>query len=186
MRWPKYWSFSFSIIPSKEIPGLISFRMDWLDLLCSPRDSQESSPTPQFKSINSSALGFLHSPTLTSISLLQGIFPTQELNWSLLHCRQILYHLSQGWTDNRDLFPVLLLQFILSLCANGILFSLFSVDEIVNFLGCLDCSNKIPWIEWLRKNEISFSHLWTCSLEVRGLVWLVEGPPPGHKLLLVI
>ena len=33
MRWPKYWSFSFSIIPSKEIPGLISFRMDWLELL---------------------------------------------------------------------------------------------------------------------------------------------------------
>ena len=33
MRWPKYWSFSFSIIPSKEIPGLISFRMDWVDLL---------------------------------------------------------------------------------------------------------------------------------------------------------
>ena len=33
MRWPKYWSFTFSIIPSKEIPGLISFRMDWLDLL---------------------------------------------------------------------------------------------------------------------------------------------------------
>ena len=33
MRWPKYWSFSFSIIPSKEIPGLTSFRMDWLDLL---------------------------------------------------------------------------------------------------------------------------------------------------------
>ena len=33
MKWPEYWSFSFSIIPSKEIPGLISFRMDWLDLL---------------------------------------------------------------------------------------------------------------------------------------------------------
>ena len=33
MRWPKYWSFSFNIIPSKEVPGLISFRMDWLDLL---------------------------------------------------------------------------------------------------------------------------------------------------------
>ena len=33
MRWPKYWSFNFSIVPSKEIPGLISFRMDWLDLL---------------------------------------------------------------------------------------------------------------------------------------------------------
>jgi len=37
MRWPKYWSFSFSIIPSKEIPGLIFFRMDWLDLLAVQR-----------------------------------------------------------------------------------------------------------------------------------------------------
>ena len=37
MRWPKYWSFSFSIIPSKEVTGLISFRMDWLDLLAVQR-----------------------------------------------------------------------------------------------------------------------------------------------------
>ena len=66
MRWPKYWSFSFSIIPSKEHPGLISFRMDWLDLLA-VQGTQESSPTPQFKSISSSVLSFLHSPTLTSI-----------------------------------------------------------------------------------------------------------------------
>ena len=64
MRWQKYWSFSFSISPSNEHPGLISFRMDWT---CSPRHSQESSPTPQFKNINSSALSFLYSPTLTSI-----------------------------------------------------------------------------------------------------------------------
>ena len=66
IRWPKYWSFSFSIIPSKEHPGLISFRMDWLDLL-EVQGTLESSPTPQFKSINSLALSFLHSPTLTSI-----------------------------------------------------------------------------------------------------------------------
>ena len=66
MRWPKYWSFSFSIIPSKEHPGLISFRMDWLDLLA-VQGTLKSSPTPQFKSIKSSALSFLHSPTLTSI-----------------------------------------------------------------------------------------------------------------------
>ena len=66
MRWPKYWSFSFSIIPSNEHPGLISFRMDWLDLLA-VQGTQESSPTPQFKSSNSSALSLLHSPTLTSI-----------------------------------------------------------------------------------------------------------------------
>ena len=67
MRWPKYWSFSFGISPSKDHPGLISFRMDWLDLLAAQGDSQESSPTPQFKSIISWALSFLHSPTLTSI-----------------------------------------------------------------------------------------------------------------------
>ena len=66
MRWPNYWSFSLSWMNTIEDPGLISFRMDWLDL-CSPRDSQESSTTPQFKSINSLALSFLHSPTLTSI-----------------------------------------------------------------------------------------------------------------------
>ena len=58
IRWPKYWSFSFNISPSSEYPGLISFRMDWLSP-CSPRDSQESSPTPQFKSINSLALSFI-------------------------------------------------------------------------------------------------------------------------------
>ena len=66
MRWLKYWSFSFSITPSKEHPGLISFRMDWLDLIA-VQGTLESSPTPQFKGINSSALSFLHSPTLTSI-----------------------------------------------------------------------------------------------------------------------
>ena len=45
MRWPKYWSFSFSIITSKEIPGLISFRMDWFDLLQSKGPSRVFSNT---------------------------------------------------------------------------------------------------------------------------------------------
>ena len=73
IRWPKYWTFSFSISPTNDYLGLISFRTDWLDLLAvqgslqSPlwrsmrcineiyfhNDSPESSPTPQFKSINS-------------------------------------------------------------------------------------------------------------------------------------
>ena len=66
-RWPKYWNFSFNISPSKEHPGLISVRMDWLDLLAVQGDSQESSPTPQFKSIHSSAFSFLYRPNLTSI-----------------------------------------------------------------------------------------------------------------------
>ena len=67
IRWPKYWSFSFSIGPSKEYAGPSSFRMDWFDFLeVGPKGSHESSPTTQFKSINSSALNFLYSPTLTS------------------------------------------------------------------------------------------------------------------------
>ena len=61
IRWPKYWSFSFSISPSKEHLGLISFRMDWLDLLA-VQGTLKSSPTPQFKSINSMALSFPYSP----------------------------------------------------------------------------------------------------------------------------
>ena len=65
IRWPKYCCFGFNISPSSEYSGLISFRMDWSP--CSPRDSQESSPTLQFRSINSLALSFLYSPTLTSI-----------------------------------------------------------------------------------------------------------------------
>ena len=67
IRWPKYWSFTFSISPSNEYSGLISFRIDWLDLLAVQETLKGSSPTPQFKSINSSALSFLYSPSLTSI-----------------------------------------------------------------------------------------------------------------------
>ena len=66
IRWPTYWSFNFSISPSNEYSGVISFRMD-IGSPCSPRDSQESSPTLQLKSINSLPLSFLYSPTLTSI-----------------------------------------------------------------------------------------------------------------------
>ena len=68
IRWPKYWSFSFSVNPSSKYSGLISFRMDWLNLLAvHPRDSQESSPTPQFESINSLELSLLYGPTVTSV-----------------------------------------------------------------------------------------------------------------------
>ena len=58
MRWPKYWSFSFSIIPSKRNPGADLLQNGLVGSPCSPWDSQESSPTPQFKSINSLALSW--------------------------------------------------------------------------------------------------------------------------------
>ena len=66
IRWPQYCSFSFTSVLPMDI-------QDWFPLgwtvgpPCSPRDSQESSPTPQFKTINSSVISFLYSPTLTSI-----------------------------------------------------------------------------------------------------------------------
>ena len=65
MRWPKYWSFSFSIISSKDIPGLISFRMDWLDLLAVPGTLKNL----QYHSSKASILllSCLYNPTLTPI-----------------------------------------------------------------------------------------------------------------------
>jgi len=67
IRWPKYWSFSFNISPPSEYSGLISFRIDWLDLLAVQGTLKSLLWHPQFKSINSSVLSFLYSPTLTSI-----------------------------------------------------------------------------------------------------------------------
>ena len=65
IRRPKCWSFSFSISPFNDYSGLISFRIDWWSP-CSPRDSQQFSPAPQFESISSSAFSLLYGPTLTS------------------------------------------------------------------------------------------------------------------------
>ena len=73
MRWPKYWSFSFSIRTFNEHSGLISFKMEWLDHLAvqgtlkSLLQHHSSKASAQFKSINFLVLSFLHSPTLTSI-----------------------------------------------------------------------------------------------------------------------
>ena len=67
MRWPKYCSFSFSIIPSKENPGLISFRMDWLDLLAVQGTLKNLLQHHSSKASILRHSAFLHSPTLTSI-----------------------------------------------------------------------------------------------------------------------
>ena len=62
IKWPKHWILSFSISPSNEYSGLISFQIDSFDLL-----AVQGTSTPQFKSINSSMFSFLYNPTLTSI-----------------------------------------------------------------------------------------------------------------------
>ena len=70
--------FSFSLSPSNEYSWLISFRIDWVDLLCSPRDSQESSPTPQFKSTNS----------CSSFSIVQCSYPYMTTGKTIALTRQ--------------------------------------------------------------------------------------------------
>jgi len=67
IRWPKYWSFSFSISPSNEYSGLISFRIDWLDLLAVQETLKSLLQHHSSKASISLALSFLYSPTLTSI-----------------------------------------------------------------------------------------------------------------------
>ena len=68
MRWPKYWSFSFSISPSKEHPGWSPLAWTgWISLQSKGLQESSQESSPQFKSVNSSVLNFLHNPTLTSI-----------------------------------------------------------------------------------------------------------------------
>ena len=93
IRWPRYWSLSFSISPSNEYSGLISFRIDCFSSL----KLQGSSATPQFKNISFSTLSLLYGPSLKSIhdywktyrSFSRGIFLTQGLNPGLLHFRLV-------------------------------------------------------------------------------------------------
>ena len=67
ITWPKYWSFSFSISPSNEYLGLISFRMDWLDLLAVQGTLKSLFQHHSSKAIAASVLSFLHGPTVTPI-----------------------------------------------------------------------------------------------------------------------
>ena len=67
IRWPKYWRFNLNISPSNEYSGLISFRMDWLDLPAVQGTLKSLLQHHSSKSIKSSALSFLYSPTVTSV-----------------------------------------------------------------------------------------------------------------------
>ena len=88
IRWPKYWSFSTSTGPSDEYSELISFRIDWLDLLA-VQGTLKTSPAPQFKSINSLALNLLYGPlshpnmtTGKTVALTRWTF---SANWCLCY-----------------------------------------------------------------------------------------------------
>ena len=72
IRWSKYWSFSFSISPSSECSWLISFRIDWFDLLAVQRTFKGSSPAPQFEGISSLAQLFLLSSCHIHTCLLEN------------------------------------------------------------------------------------------------------------------
>ena len=101
IRWPKYWSFS--IIPSTEYSGLISFRNDWFWSPCSP-SSQKSAPTPWFESINSSALSLPYGPSLWSHSYMTTGKTIALTIWTFVGKKNLKSILFQS------LFPYRLLQ----------------------------------------------------------------------------
>ena len=81
IRWPIYWSFRFSISPSKEYSGVISLRVDWFDFLLS-KESQESSPAPEIKRVKTSMLSLLYGPALTTI---HDYWKNHSFNYVLLY-----------------------------------------------------------------------------------------------------
>ena len=81
INWPKYWSFSFSISLSNEYSMLISFVIDWFDLLAVQGDSLESSLAPQFKSMNSSVLSLLYGPAHPYMTTEKNMALNMDLCW---------------------------------------------------------------------------------------------------------
>ena len=99
MRCPKYKSFSFSIIPSKEIPGLIFFRMGWLDLFA-VQGTQESSPTPQFKEPNLTPINNLASKDISTILTTNALqYTKNKTSNELTHWKRLL---RVPWTSRRS------------------------------------------------------------------------------------
>ena len=94
IKWPKYWSFSFSFSPFNE----------WKWSESESRSVMSDSLRPHGLNSPWNSLG--QNTGVGSLSLLQGIFPTQESNHSLLHCRQILYQLSYQGSNIQDLLPL--------------------------------------------------------------------------------
>ena len=91
MRWPKYWSFSFSIIPSKEISGLISFRMDWLDLLAVQRTLNSL-----LQHHRSKASVCWHSSFMAAVTIYSDFGAQKNKIWHCFHCFPIYFPWSDG------------------------------------------------------------------------------------------
>ena len=104
IRWPKYWSISSNISPSSEYSGLISFRIDWFDLLAVQGTLKESSPTPQFESIKSLALILLYGPPFTSVHVYwknysfdyTDLYQQSDISAFLIHCPDLSHLCFQG------------------------------------------------------------------------------------------
>ena len=114
IRWPKYWSFSYCISPSNEYSELISLRIEWFGFLA-VQGTQESSPAPQFESVNSLMLSLLYGPTLTSIRdcWKNRNFDYMDLCWRSVSCcyEQSIYSLfifldCFNYIEVKNVFPV--------------------------------------------------------------------------------
>ena len=137
IRWPKYWSFSFSISPSNEYSGLISFRIDWFDLLAVQR-TLKSSPASQFEGLNSSALSlfYCHDVFSSSSSLVAKSCPTLATPWTVA-CQALLslgFSRQEYWSGTL-VFSISLLS--LSLLLSGIIHMV--VGELLDVSSVVDC-----------------------------------------------
>ena len=162
IRWSKYWSFSIS--PSTENSGLFSCRIDWVWSPCCPRESQESSPVPQFKSINSLALSLLYGPlgvlatgpqgspsvSLVMILLLGLHLLFLALLWiffrslSLLGCKIFSYIFHVSLSCGLKLFSLLLPKTTQSWVLLNSLHSI--VHMTLSFVDCLSYDDCISYI----------------------------------------
>ena len=128
IRWPKYWSLIFSISPSNEYSGLISFRIDWFDLLGVQRALKSLLQHHSFKSINSS---ILYDPTLTSIRdyWKNHSFDLTKLSWQN-NVSAIIFSQSEGC-----LFTLLIVSFVVQKLLSFIRSHFFIFAFISNILG---------------------------------------------------
>ena len=176
MRWPKYWSFSFSIIPSKEIPGLISFRMDWLDLLAVQGTLryllQHHSPKPSILRLSAFCTVQLSHPYMTTgktIALTRRTFVGKVMSLLLnMLSRLVITFLPRSkrllisWLQSpsavilepkkikSDTVSTVCLIFIFSLdelCAHGFNFSIYFLFYLTEEINTLFLTDLYPVIQ---------------------------------------
>ena len=186
MRWPKYWSFSFSIIPSKEIPGLISFRMDWLDILA---DQGTLKSLLQHHSSKASILrrsAFftvqLSHPYMTTGKIIALTNMTHyRLFENLKQCIFISYFLiTQGDVDRPNFFPYCIVNILSKITLIFIPLFIHLLIELICLknMYCVPIKHQLHLIYWEYRNDcitlLIYKELITLQLFIKNFPFLGE------------